>query len=101
MIEHRFTNQVALILGGTSGIGRAAALRFAAEGAAVVIGGRNVGNGEDISEEICGAGGDALFARTDVGSLEQVQAIVADPTSVAMAGSSELDSSSSMARAAR
>ena len=77
MIEHRFTNQVALILGGTSGIGRAAALRFAAEGAAVVIGGRNVGNGEDISEEICGAGGDALFARTDVGSLEQVQAIVA------------------------
>ena len=77
MIEHRFTNQVALILGGTSGIGRAAALRFAAEGAAVVIGGRNVGNGEDISEEICEAGGDALFARTDVGSLEQVQAIVA------------------------
>ena len=77
MIENRFTNRVALILGGTSGIGRAAALRFAAEGAAVVIGGRNVGNGEDISEEICGAGGDALFARTDVGSLEQVQAIVA------------------------
>ncbi|MGE4616291.1 MAG: SDR family oxidoreductase [Gammaproteobacteria bacterium] len=77
MTEHRFTNRVALILGGTSGIGRAAALRFAAEGAAVVIGGRNVGNGEDISEEICGAGGDALFARTDVGSLEQVQAIVA------------------------
>ncbi len=52
-------------------------MRFAAEGAAVVIGGRNVDNGEDISEEICGAGGDALFARTDVGSLEQVQAIVA------------------------
>ena len=77
MTEHRFANRVALILGGTSGIGRAAALRFAAEGAAVVIGGRNVGNGEDISEEICGAGGDALFARTDVGSLEQVQAIVA------------------------
>ena len=77
MSEHRFANRVALILGGTSGIGRAAALRFAAEGAAVVIGGRNVGNGEDISEEICGAGGDALFARTDVGSLEQVQAIVA------------------------
>ena len=76
MSEHRFANRVALILGGTSGIGRAAALRFAAEGAAVVIGGRNVGNGEDISEEICGAGGDALFARTDVGSLEQVQAIV-------------------------
>ncbi|MCZ6666604.1 MAG: SDR family oxidoreductase [Gammaproteobacteria bacterium] len=77
MTEHRFANRVALILGGTSGIGRAAALRFAAEGAAVVIGGRNVGNGEDISEQICGAGGDALFARTDVGSLEQVQAIVA------------------------
>ncbi len=52
-------------------------MRFAAEGAAVVIGGRNVDNGEDISEEICGASGDALFARTDVGSLEQVQAIVA------------------------
>ena len=64
----RLAGKVALITGGTSGIGRATALRFAAEGAAVAITGRNVERGEQVVEEIESRGGEALFIRADVRS---------------------------------
>lgn len=73
----RFTNKVVLILGGTSGIGRAAALQFSAEGALVMIGGRNIENGARVVEEIRLAGSDGDFLQTDVCSPEQVEAVVA------------------------
>ena len=77
MAAQRFKNKVALVLGGTSGIGRTTALHFAAEGASVMIGGRNAENGQRVVEAIQAAGRDADFIQTDVSSLEQVQGIVA------------------------
>ncbi|MDH4048684.1 MAG: SDR family oxidoreductase [Gammaproteobacteria bacterium] len=62
----RLEGKVALITGGTSGIGSATAVRFAAEGASVAITGRNTERGEQVVEEIAAKGGDALFIRSDV-----------------------------------
>lgn len=62
----RLQGKVALITGGTSGIGAATAIRFAKEGAAVAITGRSVERGEEVVAQITGAGGDAIFIRTDV-----------------------------------
>ena len=62
----RLEGKVALITGGTSGIGSATAVRFATEGAAVAITGRNSERGDQIVQDIAGKGGDALFIRADV-----------------------------------
>ncbi|WP_336083281.1 SDR family NAD(P)-dependent oxidoreductase [Nocardia sp. SSK8] len=62
----RFTDQVVLITGAGSGIGRAVALRVASEGAAVVLGSRGKDQGERVAEQIRQAGGRALFVPTDV-----------------------------------
>lgn len=64
----RLEGKVALITGGTSGIGSATALRFAAEGAAVAITGRNAERGERLARDIEAQGGDALFIQSDVRS---------------------------------
>lgn len=62
----RFEDKVALVTGGTSGIGRATALLFAGEGAKVAITGRNEVRGRSVVEEIEEAGGRAVFLRSDV-----------------------------------
>ena len=62
----RLRDQVALITGGTSGIGRATALLFAQEGARVAITGRNDARGHEVVAEIGEAGGQAIFLRADV-----------------------------------
>jgi NAD(P)-dependent dehydrogenase (short-subunit alcohol dehydrogenase family) len=72
----RLENKVALITGGTSGIGEATAILFAKEGARVAITGRNEQRGRDIADKIISDGGKAIFIRTDVRSAEQcVQAV--------------------------
>jgi NAD(P)-dependent dehydrogenase (short-subunit alcohol dehydrogenase family) len=62
----RLEDKVALITGGTSGIGSATAIRFAKEGAKVAITGRNPDRGGEVVEEIEASGGEALFIRSDV-----------------------------------
>src|SRR6266436_2156379 len=62
----RLENKVALITGGTSGIGEAVAELFAREGARVAITGRNESRGHAVTARILESGGKAIFIRTDV-----------------------------------
>src|SRR4029077_5034860 len=71
-----FENKTVLITGGTSGIGKASALAFAKEGAKVVVSGRRVAEGEEVSREITSAGGSALFVRADVSREDDIVALV-------------------------
>jgi NAD(P)-dependent dehydrogenase (short-subunit alcohol dehydrogenase family) len=62
----RLENKVALITGGTSGIGSAVAELFASEGARVAITGRNEARGHAVTARVLESGGKAIFLRTDV-----------------------------------
>lgn len=72
----RFDGKVALVTGGGTGIGQAAAIRFAAAGAKVVIANRNEKTGQDTVDRIKAAGGAAIFHQTDVAQEEQVVALI-------------------------
>ncbi|MDN5000630.1 SDR family NAD(P)-dependent oxidoreductase [Bradyrhizobium sp. GCM10027634] len=74
--RQRFTDKVVIVTGGTSGIGRAAALMFAAEGGKVVFCGRNVERGAQVEDEIKAGGGTAAFVRADVRNEAEVKALV-------------------------
>jgi NAD(P)-dependent dehydrogenase (short-subunit alcohol dehydrogenase family) len=69
-------NKVAIVTGGTSGIGRDTAVLFAKEGAKVVVAGRRQPEGEETIDLIRAAGGEGIFIPTDVSKTADVQALV-------------------------
>ncbi len=73
----RLQGRVAVVTGGSSGLGRAGALRFAAEGARVAIGSVQPEQGAAVVAEIEAAGGEATFQETDVRRPDDVAALVA------------------------
>lgn len=72
----RLEGKVAIITGGSSGIGRATAELFAKEGAKVVVADYNARAGQEVVQVIEDAGGDALFVEVDVSDAAQVQRMV-------------------------
>jgi NAD(P)-dependent dehydrogenase (short-subunit alcohol dehydrogenase family) len=73
----RLTNKVAIVTGGASGMGEAAALGLAREGAKVAIADVNATNGEAVVARIRDTGGEAIFVKTDVTQATEVEAMVA------------------------
>jgi NAD(P)-dependent dehydrogenase (short-subunit alcohol dehydrogenase family) len=72
--------KVALVTGGTSGIGREAAVLFAKTGARVVVAGRREPEGKETVEIVRAAGGDCLFVKTDVSRASEVEALIQTTT---------------------
>jgi NAD(P)-dependent dehydrogenase (short-subunit alcohol dehydrogenase family) len=71
-----FTGKVALVTGGTSGIGKATAIAFARAGAKVVLTGRREKEGTQVVAEIKKLGGDATFVRADVAKDGDVKKMI-------------------------
>ncbi|MGQ3031789.1 MAG: SDR family NAD(P)-dependent oxidoreductase, partial [Ferrovibrionaceae bacterium] len=73
----RLHNKVAIVTGGGSGFGEGIALRFAEEGAAVVIADLNLAAAERVAGDIAKAGGKALGVKADVTADADVAGMVA------------------------
>src|SRR6266481_2254176 len=68
--------RVVLITGGNAGIGRAAAIEFAKQGAKVVVSGRREREGQEVVAGIKASGGEAIFLRADVSKERDVKATI-------------------------
>ena len=72
----RLQNKVAVISGAGSGIGRATALRFAAEGSRVMVADISSSNGQETTKLIKASGGEASFIQTDVSIVANLERMV-------------------------
>lgn len=75
-MDYMFAGKVALVTGGTSGIGKAAAHLFAQAGANVVIAGRRLDKGRQTEQELQAGSGSVLYVQTDVSKPDQVAACI-------------------------
>jgi NAD(P)-dependent dehydrogenase (short-subunit alcohol dehydrogenase family) len=75
-IPQRLTGKVVVVTGSTRGLGAAMAKRFAAEGAAVVVSGRNAERGRAVEREIRDEGGEARYIRCDASDEVAVRELV-------------------------
>ena len=74
---NRLENKVAIITGGNSGVGAATALKFASEGAKVVITARREAQLLEVAEQVRAAGGDVLPIVSDISNGEDAKRVVA------------------------
>jgi NAD(P)-dependent dehydrogenase (short-subunit alcohol dehydrogenase family) len=74
-MSENFSGKVVLITGGTSGIGRAAAMAFAEKDATVIICGRNRKAGQSVASEINRDSGNTEFIQADVSDSAQMAAM--------------------------
>jgi NAD(P)-dependent dehydrogenase (short-subunit alcohol dehydrogenase family) len=72
----RLDGKVAIITGGSSGIGKASAILFAKEGARVLVSSRTTEKLQETVQTIKAAGGEAIFTKTDVSNEEDVKEMI-------------------------
>ncbi|MCU1415789.1 MAG: putative oxidoreductase, family [Microbacteriaceae bacterium] len=82
----RLNNKTALVTGSTSNIGRAIALRFATEGAHVIVSGRDRRRGDLVVGEIRSAGGRADFVGADLDGSASASMALASAATIALGG---------------
>lgn len=76
MNKSSFSNKVVLVTGSSSGIGKAVALRFAQEGANLIVNSRNnVQGGQEVLDEIKRLGTKAIYVQADITSENQVDVL--------------------------
>ncbi|MGH6988907.1 MAG: SDR family NAD(P)-dependent oxidoreductase [Stellaceae bacterium] len=81
IIRSDFSGRNALVIGATSGIGRATAIAFADAGANVAIAGLGPDQGEEVAREVKRRGHEALFVEADVRNEADVEALMAQAVS--------------------
>lgn len=71
----KLEDKVAIVTGATSGMGRDSAKLFAAEGAKVVVTGRNEERAKAVVDDIKAEGGEAIYVIADMANLDDIQKI--------------------------